>query len=57
MSTRCGRIWTPGSGRSSIALATAKMVVLAPMPIATDRMAVAAKSGDRRIKRSAYRTS
>ena len=34
-----------GSGRSSSALATLKMAVLAPMPIASDRMAAAVNPG------------
>ena len=42
----------PAGGRKSRALATVKIAVLAPMPIASDRAAVAVNTGLRRSSRS-----
>ena len=41
----------PGSGRKSIALATEKMVVFAPMPMASESAAVIVNSGLRTSSR------
>ena len=46
-----------GSGRSSSAFTTVKMAVFAPMPIASDRIATAAKPGLWTSARSATVTS
>ena len=46
-----------GSGRSSTALTTLKMAVLAPMPSARTRIAAIAKPGRLRRTRTAYRRS
>ena len=42
----------PAGGRKSKALATVKIAVLAPMPIASDSAAVAVNTGLRRSRRS-----
>jgi len=46
-----------GSGRSTIASTALKIPVVAPMPSASVRMAVAAKAGWRSRLRTAYRMS
>src|SRR5581483_3476058 len=46
-----------GSGESSIARTTLKIALVAPMPSASVTTAAAAKPGDRRRPRSAYRAS
>jgi len=52
MSTiRSGRA-TPTGARNNSALATVKMVVLAPMPMASDNAAVSAKRGVRPSSRA-----
>ena len=48
---------TPGSGLSSTALIQLKIVVLAPMPSASVRIATAVKPGACRARRTANRTS
>jgi len=47
----------PTGDLKSSAFAIVKIVVFAPMPMATDIAAVTAKSGFRRRSRRAYRTS
>src|SRR5258708_38381520 len=57
MSTRRPGSATPDGGRSRRALATEKMVVLAPMPMASDSAAVSVKSGLRQSSLRPYRAS
>src|SRR5688572_11322165 len=57
MSTRRSGAASPGRGRSRSALATEKIVVFAPMPMASDSAAVTVNSGLWRSSRNPYRTS
>ena len=52
MTTSSDGLAMPAGGRKSMALATVKIAVFAPMPIASDNAAVAVKTGLRRSRRS-----